>query len=93
MHGAGVAMAMAAGDEGQAARDGRLAAGGGKLFTVGFTEPGSGSHFLAPQAVAERVWRVATGGRGERRSPPAPARRGGGELRASSRFLGVQPAP
>ena len=55
MHCAGVAMAMDGGDAAQAVRYGRLAADGGKLFTVGFTEPGSGSHFLAPQALAERV--------------------------------------
>lgn len=55
MHNAGVAMAMSGEDEEQRARYASLAARDGKLFTIGFTEPGSGSHFLRPQAVAERV--------------------------------------
>lgn len=55
MHCAGVAMAMAGDDEAQHRRYASLAVEGGKLFTIAFTEPGSGSHFLAPQSVAERV--------------------------------------
>jgi alkylation response protein AidB-like acyl-CoA dehydrogenase len=59
MHCAGIGMAMSGaddreGDE-QRARYARLAIDDGKLFTIGFTEPGAGSHFLNPQAVAKRT--------------------------------------
>jgi alkylation response protein AidB-like acyl-CoA dehydrogenase len=54
MHCAGIAMAMAGDDEAQRRKAAAMALGG-TIFTIAFTEPGSGSHFLAPQTVAERV--------------------------------------
>jgi isovaleryl-CoA dehydrogenase len=53
MHCAGVEMAMAADEE----QRGRYAtrAVGGELFTIAFTEPGAGAHFLSPQSAAVRT--------------------------------------
>ncbi|MGI8778405.1 MAG: acyl-CoA dehydrogenase family protein [Acidimicrobiales bacterium] len=53
MHCAGVAAALAGDDEQRRRSVERLAAGA--VFTVVFTEPGSGTHFMAPQMTATPV--------------------------------------
>jgi len=55
MHCAGVGMALSGDDDDQRQRYASMATDEGKVFTIGFTEPGSGSHFLRPESVAERT--------------------------------------